>query len=190
MLYRKKTLDGEAEVFLNPNKFTKEGTISVAETSFTEDSTLMAFHISEGGSDWRKAIVLDTETQEVVGDTLRDLKFTGLAWKGNDGFYYSSYDKPKGGSVLSAMTQHHKLYYHKLKTPQSQDRLVFGGEQQPRRYIGGYLTEDERFLIVSASQSGSGNELHIKDLSKPNSENKIIMILTIHFKTIACLQIR
>lgn len=170
VLYRKKSLDAEAEVFLNPNEFSEEGTISLAGTSFTEDGSLMAFLISEGGSDWRKAIVLDTETKEQVGDTLRDLKFTGLSWKGKDGFYYSSYDKPKGGSALSAKTQHHKLYYHKLNTPQSQDNLVYGGEKQPRRYIGAYLTDDERFLIVSAAQSTSGNELYIKDLSKPNSE--------------------
>ena len=175
VLYRKKSLDGEAEVFLNPNEFSEEGTISLAGTSFTEDGSLMAFLISEGGSDWRKAIVLDTETKEQVGDTLRDLKFTGLSWKGKDGFYYSSYDKPKEGSALSAKTQHHKLYYHKLNTPQSQDQLVFGGEKQPRRYIGAYLTEDERFLVVSAAQSTSGNELYIKDLSKPNSEFKTIV---------------
>lgn len=170
VLYRKQSLDGEAEIFLNPNEFSEEGTISLAGTSFTKDGSLIAFQISEGGSDWRKAIVLDTKTKEQIGDTLRDLKFTGLSWKGNNGFYYSSYDKPKEGSALSAKTQHHKLYYHKLKTPQSQDKLVFGGEEQPRRYIGAGLTEGERFLVVSAAQSTSGNELYIKDLSKPNSQ--------------------
>jgi prolyl oligopeptidase len=167
--YRKKSLDGEAEVFLDPNEFSEEGTISLGGTSFTKDGSLVAFTISEGGSDWRKAIVLNAETKEQIGDTLRNLKFTGISWKGNDGFYYSSYDKPKQGSALSGKTQYHKLYYHKLNSPQEEDELIFGGEEQPRRYIRAYLTEDERFLVITAAQSTSGNELYIKDLSKANS---------------------
>ncbi len=165
VLYRKKSLDGEAEVFIDPNKFTEDGTISLAGSSFTDDGSLFGYLISEGGSDWRKAIVMNTETKEMVGDTLYDIKFSGLSWKGNEGFYYSSYDKPKEGSALSGKTQYHKLYYHKLGTPQSEDELIFGGDTQTRRYIGGYITEDDRYLIISAAQSTSGNELYIKDLS-------------------------
>ncbi|MTI20055.1 S9 family peptidase, partial [Fulvivirga sp. RKSG066] len=170
VLYRKKTLDGEPEVFIDPNKFTEDGTISLAGTSFSDDGSLFAYLISEGGSDWRKAIVMKAENKEIVGDTLYDIKFSGLSWKENDGFYYSSYDKPKQGSALSGKTQFHKLYYHKLGTLQSEDQLIFGGEDQPRRYVGSYLTEDNRFLVISAAESTSGNELYIKDLSKPNSE--------------------
>lgn len=170
VLYRKQSLDGEAEVFLDPNKFSEDGTISLAGASFTEDGSLFAYLISEGGSDWRKGIVMDTETMEQVGDTLRDIKFSGISWKGNEGFYYSSYDKPEEGSALSAKTQYHKLYYHALGTPQSEDELVFGGEARPRRYIGGYLTDDERFLIISASESTSGNQLYMKDLTQEGSE--------------------
>lgn len=173
--YRKKSLDGQAEVFLDPNKFSDEGTISLGGTSFTKDGSLLAFTISEGGSDWRKAIILNAESKEQVGDTLRNLKFTGISWKGNDGFYYSSYDKPEQGSALSAKTQYHKLYYHKLNTPQQEDELIFGGEKQARRYIGAYLTEDERFLIITAAQSTSGNELYIKDLAEPDSRLKTIV---------------
>ncbi|MDN5204075.1 prolyl oligopeptidase family serine peptidase [Fulvivirgaceae bacterium BMA10] len=170
VLYRKKGEDEEAQVFVDPNTFKEDGTISMAGTSFTKDGSLFGFLISEGGSDWRKAVVLNTETMEVVGDTLRDIKFSGLSWKGNEGFYYSSYDKPKDGSALSGKTQHHKLYYHKLGTPQSEDKLVFGGEAQPRRYILGYLTEDQRYLVINAAQSTSGNELYIQDLTQPNSK--------------------
>ncbi len=168
VLYRKPVEGGEEEVFLDPNKFREDGTISLASTSFTKDGSLMAYLISEGGSDWRKAIVLDTETKQMVGDTLKDIKFSGIAWQGNEGFYYSSYDKPKG-SQLSAMTQIHKVYYHKLGSPQADDQLIFGGEKQPRRYVGAYLTEDERYLVITAANSTSGNELYIKDLQKPQS---------------------
>ncbi len=89
--------------------------------------------------------------------------------KGNDGFYYSSYDKPKG-SELSSKTQSHKLFYHKLGTPQSSDKLIFGGEKTPRRYISGGLTEDERFLVISAATSTTGNELYMQDLKNPSGK--------------------
>ncbi len=171
VLYRKKTgADGDGEVFIDPNKFKEDGTISLAGTSFSDDGSLFGYLISIGGSDWRNALVMNTETMEMVGDTLHNIKFSGISWKGNEGFYYSSYDKPKDGSVLSAKTQYHKMYYHKLGTPQSEDELVFGGEAQPYRYIFGYITEDNRFLVITAAESTSGNILFIKDLNDPNSQ--------------------
>ena len=161
--------DGTAEVFLDPNKFSADGTTSLQGIDFTKDGKMAAYQISEGGSDWRKVIIIKTDNKHQVGDTLRDIKFSGIAWKGNEGFYYSSYDKPKKGSQLSGMTQYHKLYYHKLGTPQSEDKLIFGGEQTPRRYIGAYLTEDERFLVITAANSTTGNELYIQDFANPGS---------------------
>lgn len=169
VLYRKQGDNGKEEVFLDPNKFSADGTTSLAGVSFNKDGSLVAYQISEGGSDWRKVIVLNTKDKSVVGDTLIDVKFSGLAWHGNEGFYYSSYDKPTAGSVLSAMTDQHKLYYHKLHTAQSVDELVFGGDKLPRRYISAGLTEDERFLVVSTANTTSGNELYIKDLTKPGT---------------------
>lgn len=186
VLYREE--EGKSEVFLDPNGFSKDGTTSLAGIKFTRDGSLLAYQISEGGSDWRKAVVLKTENKEVVGDTLQNLKFTGLAWKGNEGFYYSSYDKPKEGSTLSGLTQHHKLYYHKLGTPQEEDKLLFGGEQMPRRYIGAYLTEDQRFLVITAANTTSGNELYIQDLQKEHSPIVKVVIggKTKRYKTANC----
>ena len=166
VLYRKKGIGGTPEVFLDPNGFSKDGTTGLAGLSFTKDGSLATYMISEGGSDWRKAIVIKTGDKTILEDTLRDIKFSGIAWKGNEGFYYSSYDKPKG-SELSAKTQYHKLFYHTLGTPQKQDKLVMGGEKKQRRYIGAYLTEDERFLVVTAATSTTGNELYVQDLNDP-----------------------
>ena len=160
---------GSPEVFLDPNKFSNDGTTSLQGLDFSKDGSLAAYQLSEGGSDWRKEIVIKTDDKVQVGDTLRDVKFSGIAWKGNEGFYYSSYDKPKEGSQLAGITQYHKLYFHKLGTPQSEDKLIFGGEQTPRRYIGAYLTEDERFLVITAAESTTGNELYIQDFSNPGS---------------------
>ena len=169
VVYRTKG-DGGEEVFLDPNTFTKDGTTSLMGLRFTKDGSRAAYLISEGGSDWRKGIVIDAATKEIVEDTLVDIKFSGISWKGNDGFFYSSYDKPKG-SELSAKTDQHKLYYHKVGTPQSQDQLIFGGTQEEKhRYVGGQVSEDENYLFISASVSTSGNKLFLKDLRDPNSK--------------------
>jgi len=172
VVYRfpKDKAEAEAEVYLDPNTFSEDGTTSLAGLSFTKDGSLSAHSISEGGSDWRKIIVMNTETKEVVEDTIVDVKFSGISWKGNDGFYYSSYDKPEG-SKLSAKTDQHKLYYHKLGTPQSEDEVIFGATaEQKHRYVGGGVTEDQKFLLISGSKSTSGNQAFVKDLSKPNAE--------------------
>ena len=171
VIYRYKTGQDpqSAEVFLDPNTFTEDGTISLGGLSFSENGSLAAYSISEGGSDWRKVLVMNTQTRQIIEDTIVDVKFSGISWLKNDGFYYSSYDKPKG-SELSAKTDQHKLYYHKLGSSQKEDRLIFGGTpKQKHRYVGGRTTEDNRYLIVSASVSTSGNKLFIKDLSDPKS---------------------
>lgn len=168
VLYRQKDKT-KPEVFLDPNNFSKDATTSLAGIEFTKDGSMAAYQISEGGSDWRKVIILNTNDHTIIGDTLIDVKFSGLAWKGNEGFYYSSYDKPKEGSQLSGLTQFHKLYFHSTGSSQKEDRLIFGGEQTPRRYIGAGLTEDERFLVITAAESTTGNELYFQDLSKPGS---------------------
>nr|WP_133711531.1 prolyl oligopeptidase family serine peptidase [Myroides indicus] len=166
ILYRKDE-SGKEEVFLDPNKFSKDGTTSLGSIDFSENGSKAAYAISEGGSDWRKVIVLDTETKQIVGDTLVDVKFSGVSWYKDEGFYYSSYDKPEG-SELSAKTDQHKLYYHKLGTSQKDDLIIFG-ENEKRRYVGGSVTDDNHYLIITAANSTYGNELYIKDLTKSDS---------------------
>ncbi len=174
VVYRKKE-DGKEEIFLDPNTFSEDGTTSLGSLSFSKDGSMAAYSISEGGSDWRKVIVFDAINKEIKGDTIIDVKFSGLAWKNNDGFYYSSYDKPKG-SELSAKTDQHKLYYHELGSLQKDDQLIFGGiPAEKHRYVGGYLTEDHRYLVITASISTSGNKLYLKDLTDPNS--KLVTVL-------------
>lgn len=162
VLYRKDK-NGKEGVFLDPNKFSKDGTTSLSNVSFNKKGNLVAYSISEGGSDWNKIIIIDAITKKQIGDTIVDVKFSGISWLGNEGFYYSSYDKPDG-SELSAQTDTHKVYFHKLGTKQSEDKLVIGGNDFKRRYIGAYVSDDERFLIVSAANTTYGNELYIKDL--------------------------
>lgn len=172
VIYRFRTGEAKetAEVFLDPNTFKEDGTISLGGLSFSKNGELLAYSISEGGSDWRKIIVMDAKTKEIKEDTLVDIKFSGMYWYKNEGFYYSSYEKPKG-SELSAKTDQHKVYYHKLGTKQSQDQLVFGGSPaEKHRYIYGGATDDDRFLVITPRVSTSGNKLYIKDLNKLDSD--------------------
>lgn len=169
VLYRYKEKKEEATVFLDPNNFAEDGTTSLAGLSFSDDGSIAAYAISEGGSDWRKVIVMDTESGKIIEDTLKNIKFSGINWLKNKGFFYSSYDKPEG-SELSQKTDQHKLYYHPLGSAQEKDELIFGGTpEEKNRYVGAQVTDDGRYLLISASKSTSGNQLFIKDLTQKNA---------------------
>jgi prolyl oligopeptidase len=169
VIYRKKHGADALEIFLDPNTFSDDATTSLGAISFSKDGKTAAYSISEGGSDWRKIIIIDTKSKTTKEDTLVDVKFSGISWYKNEGFYYSSYDKPKG-SELSAKTDQHKLYYHQLGTSQKEDRVIFGEiPSEKHRYVVGSVSEDNNYLVITASVSTSGNKLFFKDLSKPNS---------------------
>lgn len=168
VLYRESQDGKEPEVFLDPNSFSEDGTTSLAGIAFSKDGSMAAYHISVGGSDWQKLVVMDAANKKQSGDTL-ELKFSGASWKGNEGFYYSSYIRPAGGSVLSAKNENHRLYYHRVGTPQSEDKLVFGDNSNPVRYMWSYVSEDEKWLIIMTANETYGNALYARDLTKPNA---------------------
>ena len=168
VIYRENAGDKEPELFLDPNTFSKDGTTSLAGMAFSKDGSMAAYNISEGGSDWQKLVVMDAVNKKQTGDTLQ-LKFSGASWKGNNGFYYSNYEKSKSGNVLSAKNENHKLYYHRIGTDQKDDKLVYGNDAIPVRYMGGYVTEDEKWLIISTANETYGNALYVLDLTKPNA---------------------
>lgn len=173
VVYRKKDSEDE-EVFLDPNSFSEDGTISLTGLDFSKNEKLVSYSISEGGSDWRKVVVMDTETKEIIGDTLTNIKFSGISWKNNDGFFYSSYDKPEG-SELSEMTDNHKLYYHKLNTDQNQDKLIFGGKSTDKyRYVSSSVSEDNKYLFITASNLTDGNKLFVMNLTKDSNNIEVV----------------
>lgn len=173
VVYRKKDSEDE-EVFLDPNSFSEDGTISLTGLDFSKNGKLVSYSISEGGSDWRKVVVMDTETKEIIGDTLTNIKFSGISWKNNDGFFYSSYDKPEG-SELSEMTDNHKLYYHKLNTDQNQDKLIFGGKSTDKyRYVSSSVSEDNKYLFITASNLTDGNKLFAMNLTKDSNKIEVV----------------
>ncbi|ULN66439.1 prolyl oligopeptidase family serine peptidase [Vibrio gigantis] len=174
ILYRQK--EGQSvEVFLDPNTFSEDGTTSLGSVSFSKDYSLVAYSISEGGSDWRKIFVINAETKQQLETEITDAKFTSISWLGNRGFYYSSYDKPDG-SELSARTEQHKLYFHELGTEQASDKVIFGeNNDEQHRYVSGYTTEDDRYLIILGKESTSGNRLFYIDLKSSEQSLNILI---------------
>jgi prolyl oligopeptidase len=169
--YRKKGDAGEAEIFLDPNAFSSDGTSRLAGMSFSKDGSLCAYQVAKSGADWNDAIIIRAVDKKVMDDTLKNLKFSGISWKGNEGFYYSKYDKDKKGSIG---LDNHKIYYHQLNTPYTKDVLLFG-DNIKRRYAGASLTEDQRYLIVSAANGTYGNDLYAQDLKDP--KGKLVAIV-------------
>lgn len=162
--------DGSETVFLDPNSFSDDGTVSMSGVSFTDDGSRVAYQLSVGGSDWRSIVVRDVASGQILETPLKEVKFSGISWLGSEGFFYSSYDKPEG-SELSAKTDQHKLYFHRIGTAQSQDELVFGElADQKHRYVGADVGGDDRYLLISAANSTSGNKLFVKDLRSDTKE--------------------
>ena len=176
VMYREPVGGGATEEFLDPNKFSADGTTSLAGANFSKDGSMLAYSISEGGSDWQKIIVMDAVNKKISGDTMQDIKFSAAAWKGNDGFYYSTYDRPKEGSFLAGKTDNHKLYYHKMGTPQKDDKLIYGGDAaHPIRYISAEVSENEKWLMIYGANATYGNDLLVLDLTDPTAKIKAIV---------------
>jgi prolyl oligopeptidase len=165
VIYFQKGLDGQPQVFIDPNKMSGDGTASVSLLSFSKDKKYVAYSVQQSGSDWAIIYVKEVATQKDIGDSLLWTKFSGAAWKDN-GFYYSGYDKPEKGKELSQANEFHKIWYHKLGTAQSSDELVYEDKQNPKRYHSAQTTEDERFLIIYVSTGTYGGMLLSKDLNK------------------------
>lgn len=165
VLYIQKGLEGEPEVFLDPNKLSSDGTVTANLSGLSHDDRYITFNVARSGSDWQEIYVMDVASRQQLPDTIRWAKFTGTSWQG-EGFYYSAYDPPKEGQALSGKNEYMKVYYHRLGTKQAEDVLVYEDRQHPLRYFGASVTEDESMLILSVSEGTSGNELHYRNLKK------------------------
>lgn len=167
VLYVQETMEGTADIVLDPNAFSEDGTVSLGNISFNKQGNMLAYSISEGGSDWRTIFVKDLDQGVLLEDKVQWVKFSGISWSG-DGFYYSRFPIPSDDDKLSGQNKFHKIYYHKLGTDQASDRLVMEEPASPQRNFYAMTTEDERFLCISASESTSGNALYVHDLSEKN----------------------
>jgi prolyl oligopeptidase len=169
VLYVREGIDGEPRVLLDPNAMSEDGTISLTNISISDDARFIAYGISRGGSDWNELFVREIASGQDTDDHIKWVKFSGIAWKG-DGFYYSRYDRPEPGQELSAANEYHKVFYHTLGTSQDEDVLIYENPNHPRRNYSAWTSEDERFLVISETQSTSGNALYVKDLQRPGGQ--------------------
>lgn len=173
VIYRQKGLEGAPEVFLDPNKLSADGTTSVGIVGASKDDKYLTLSVSKAGSDWQEFVVAEVATAAFLPDTLRWVKFSGATWF-KDGFFYSRYDAPAQGTELSGQNQFHKVYYHKLGTPQDKDVLVYTDPKNPLRYFGLGQTEDETYQFLSVSQGTSGTELLWRKASAGNEPFKLL----------------
>ena len=177
VFYIQKGMDGKSDVFLDPNKFSPDGTSVLSAFSLSKDGKYVAYGISQGGSDWVSLSVMEVDSRNKLSDEIVWMKSSGVAWQGN-GFYYSRYPEPEKGRELSSKNEFQTVYFHKIGTPQSEDVLVYEDKEHPQRFQNVDTTEDERFAILTISERGKGkkgNAIFYKDLSK--NEDKFSPII-------------
>ena len=174
--YRQKGLAGKPELFLDPNKLSEDGTVSLGGINFSLNGKYMAYTIQKSGSDWQEGYIMNVATKKLLSDKMDWLKFTGFSWKGDEGFYYSRYPKPEEGDALKGKNVNQQVYYHKAGTSQSEDKLIYEDKEHPQRFAGVGLTEDERFLILSTSEGTSGGEIWFWDTKDPSQKNFTLLI--------------
>ena len=169
VLYQMDELGGPLREFLDPNKLSDDGTVALQSTSFSKDGKYMAYVISRSGSDWQEIYVKDIATGELLNDHIEWAKFGGAQWCGN-GFYYSAYDAPEKGKEFSSKNEVHKVYYHKIGTPQSQDVLFYQNPAYPLRFYSVSINDEETIMFLYESGAGSGQNVYVRDLRVPNAQ--------------------
>ena len=172
ILYTLTNLDGEPRVLIDPNQWSDDGTVSLSSYAVSDDGKFIAYGISSSGSDWREWKVRDIETGEDLADHLQWVKFSGVSWTNeNQGFFYSRYDEPNDNTKFEDINYYQKLYYHRLGTPQSEDKLIYHRPDQKQWMFNGKVTEDGRYLIIYVSQgTDSRNLIFYQDLENPKGE--------------------
>lgn len=165
VLYVLDSLDGEPAVLLDPNTLSGDGTAALSGMSISKDGQYLAYSISRSGSDWQEIFVREIATKKDLKDHIQWVKFSGISWK-DDGFYYSRYDAPVKGKEFSNKNEYHKVYYHRLGEAQNKDKLIYKNDRFPLRNYYAATTEDESVLILSESESTSGNSLYVKRFGK------------------------
>ena len=174
VIYMQSGLEAKPEVLLDPNKLSSDGSVSLGGLAISNDNKYLAYGISRGGSDWREFYVMDVQTKKLTDDVIKWAKFTGTAWY-KEGFYYSRYDEPKPGEELKQTNEFQKLYFHKLGTPQSDDRLILEDKENPKRGFSAGVTDDEKFLVVSVWEgSSTKNMIWYQDLTDGGSIVRLI----------------
>jgi prolyl oligopeptidase len=172
VLYIQKGLDGTPEVLIDPNTWSEEGTVRLSGFRPSKDAKYAVYGVSRSGSDWQEYHVMELATKRILPDTLEWVKVSGIAWQA-DGFYYSRYPAPAKGHEKASINENHQVYFHRVGTTQSQDRVVYQDQSNPQRFHTVDTTDDQRFAVLSISDRGKGqdgNAVFLRDVSKGQAE--------------------
>lgn len=168
-LYRKASLDGQPEIFLDPNKLSDDGTVALTGISMSPDGKYIGYTISRSGSDWSEIYILDAATGQQLPDHIEWAKFTDVVWHG-DGFFYSAYPTPDAGKEFSNANENHRIYYHRLGTPQSADTVYYEDPEHPLYFHQVFIPHGSHYIFLTAGGQGFGESIRVKDLNDPNAE--------------------
>ena len=177
VLYRQKGFETEPEVFIDPNKMSKDGTAAIGTLSFSKNNKYAVYFEAQSGSDWEEAHIMNVNDKSLLKDELHFIKFSDASWKGDDGFFYSRYPTPDEKNKLTTQNEFHKIYYHKIGTPQSEDLLIYEDKEHPLRIVNATLSEDGHFLIITKSEGTSGSELWVKDMENKSAKNDFTLLI-------------
>lgn len=169
VVFKTSDLNEKGEVFMDPNTFSDDGTVALTTFSVSKDAKYVGYGISKAGSDWKEFMVKDIESGELLPDKLEWIKFSSMAWY-KKGFFYSRYEKPGDGSVLSGLNENNKLYYHLVGSSQDEDKLIYKDTENPSWSFYPQVSENNKYLIISVVESTSGNSLYILDLTKKSEK--------------------
>jgi prolyl oligopeptidase len=165
VLYIQKGLEGEPSVFLDPNKFSDDGTIALVGTEVSNNEKYLSYSVSKSGSDWQEIYVKEISTGRLLDDHVKWAKFAGAFWF-RDGFFYGRYDEPVNGNKYTEKNEYQKVYYHKIGTQQTEDSLYYEDTEHANRQQFIWSSEDERFLFLWVGETGMrGNSLYYKNSS-------------------------
>ncbi len=171
VLYTTTSLEKEPQVLLDPNLLSTDGTVALTDYAPSLDGKYLAYATSTGGSDWNEVRVRDIANGSDLSDHLRWVKFSNLSWlKEGGGFFYSRYAEPESGAALTEKNEFHQLYFHRLGTPQSEDKLIYERKDEPEWGFQGFVNEEGNYLIIQVWKGTEpNNRVFYKDLSQPDS---------------------
>lgn len=177
VVYYQSGLNGEAQVLIDPNKLSNDGTVALQGGHLSRNQKYYAYSTSASGSDWQEIYVMEFPSKKLLADKITNVKSSGISWLGDDGFFYSGYDKPKDEKTkYSTINEYQKVFYHKIGTSQSEDKLIYEDKEHPLRYAGAGVTEDNRFLAIYISEGTDGTEIKVKDLKDPACKDFITIV--------------
>ncbi len=177
VIYQVDSLDGQPKILVDPNQWSDDGTVALAGMSFSHDGNLMAYGIQDGGSDWRTWKVMDVQSGNILSDELNWIKFSGISWSAdNKGFYYGRYDEPQKGEKFQSLNKDMKVYYHRVGTPQNDDKLIHASPKNPDWGFQTNATEDGKYLVITVWK-GTADKYRIKFKDLSDTDNPMVDLI-------------